>query len=379
MPMPSVASLRSYLASNNVGTLPPQHCEYALDTTKRASALLTAPECRPGRGNAAHGASRWSTVSGIREADGHLAPPMFTANPPRSGATDFRNVVWEAGHLHLHLRADDSASREHAAALQYMLPNEALASNTKEPPVHTPDVLRVVATPATCSVWRNASVFFFRPSNPSLWHIYAEYILPIVNTMYADGGSGPERRLYVIPNNDVLSNKHWAHFFAAIGGVGVAADLFDSSRKCFNHLTWGIGVKNCYADRMPVLRRNVADMRTLMLGAELLAKQQRERQQPPRRVYISRGSSGHRRIVNVDEMRRWLAIDETCCDFAKPLAQMLPLLASAEVAVTVANAPLLPVSNSLGMARCRPASFYTHGPCHAPSEHPALPGPRFFT
>lgn len=240
--MPSVASLRSYLASNNVGTLPPQHCEYALDTTKRASALLTAPECRPGRGNAAHGASRWSTVSGIREADGHLAPPMFTANPPRSGATDFRNVVWEAGHLHLHLRADDSASREHAAALQYMLPNEALASNTKEPPVHTPDVLRVVATPATCSVWRNASVFFFRPSNPSLWHIYAEYILPIVNTMYADGGSGPERRLYVIPNNDVLSNKHWAHFFAAIGGVGVAADLFDSSRKCFNHLTWGIGM-----------------------------------------------------------------------------------------------------------------------------------------
>ena len=340
--------------------LGPQPCEYATfsDTLARfdkvsrvanSSRMLTARGCWPGRPESSNDA-RWTSVGAAPPAEIFRLENRLLKLPPGSGVRDYYNVILTSSGLHAHLSPSDIVGVQRLAEWNNSLPAEALASNVKAFPNRAPVTVHRHA--AQCAVWRSATVFFMAPAagmiSPSIWHQYADFILPVVQAMRARAADGrTQQRLYLVqgPGANRMNGAHWRAFLDAVGGALPAGALLGGhERMCFSHLVWGSGFKSLYAvGQIPRLRDDMHALRGMILGAarlqEMEADARRQQLGSPHRVYVSR--TGYRSLSNVKEALAWLHVDETCCDFRAPLSQQIARLSRASVVLGLHGANLM--------------------------------------
>jgi len=327
--------------------------------------------------------AEWSTASSRPESFID-SPPAFSKPPASQYITDLRNVVWHDGALHVHVRPGDNESLHWASALGGTLPAQAMAmTGVGAHPTDKPGVLRLSTdAPLACDSWSDASVFFFRAGEMSLFHVYAEWLLPLAARMQQPS---PSRVLYVWPalapsaRQPIAGyrNLHFDHFFRTFGDVRPASELFGSvsdsacrrglpspplghgrygsgryrtlaqlhegglkplcERVCLRHVVWGLGTKVVYTStRVEAARTNVRQLRAFMMGGALAAAAD-SGETATRRVFIlrprPRGKAGTRFLANSAEVIQSLGCDVVMSDFSVPLTQQLATLSTASVLV----------------------------------------------
>ena len=115
-------------------------------------------------------------------------------------------------------------------------------------------------------------MYFVRLNKMSLWHVYADLILPLLEALDDGRGATHRREVYWFPPGSAafspLSHPHFAHLASSLGSMRPAQELFGtvarpSRRTCLSHLGWGIGAKAFYSTSVRAMARNVAHLRSL--------------------------------------------------------------------------------------------------------------------